>query len=116
MNKKQSLLALMVPSLGVLLMVWWSLGRPLLDHFPFGSFMDYPRAVMAAHAQVMLFGTEAGVWVVFALACFGTGVWLVLKAVHDAEARIAQRFGFVLACVPLVMIGLALLLAVPCVP
>ena len=106
MNKKHSIFTLIIPTLGALLLLGWSLGYPLVASITSGDLSDFPDSVIFGHVYIQMFGLPAWVWVIGALGCFGSGLWLVLNAVHEHAFKGAQVLGLILAMVPSFIVGL----------
>ena len=107
MNKKQSILALIIPSLGALALFGWSIGYPFVYSIISGDLSNFPDFVVYINVCIMMFGVPAWVWVALALASFTAGFWFVFNSVRQPQFKGAQVLGLVLTVVPLVVIGLA---------
>ena len=68
MNKKHSIFALIVPSLGALTLFGWSIGFPFVYSSLCGGVSDFTDLWVYLNVCIMMFGVAAWIWVFIALA------------------------------------------------
>lgn len=109
MKRKSAILALAIPTIGTLALLFFSIGFALLECFYNGtcSFKEFLQAVGFIHFTVFLFNIPAYVWIPTALAAYGVGVWLVLSSEHRSHRVTFLILGFLLSLFPSILIALA---------
>jgi len=109
MKRKHAILILILPVLGALALLFWSLGLPLVaclsEHST--SPKKYWEFIVFAHVCIFMFGIPAYAWIPSALVGFGAGAWLLLSARSRNRGWIGITIGIVLSLLPIILISLA---------
>jgi len=109
MKRNKAILALAVPTVGAVALLFWSLGFALIECFYNGSCSlgEFFKAVGFIHLTVFLFNIPAYVWIPSALAAYGVGVWLVLTSGYRKRKITFMILGILLSLLPTILIALA---------
>lgn len=95
-----------LPSLGALSLVFFAIGIPAYELFAMGR-TNALETTADFLSHLFMFGLGGGFWIGLGLGSFGVGFLLAFKTMRSPEKGGTRILGFLLAFVPLFIIGLA---------